>query len=725
MPICIEPILTHHCAHRLATVLLGLSCGAAFAADDILIADFEGADYGAWKTTGEAFGKVPAHGALPGQMPVDGFEGKGLVNSFHGGDDSTGTLVSPPFRIERRYLNFLIGGGGFEGETCMNLRQLGKIVRTATGPNQKPGGSERLDAATWDVTDLMGKTVSLEIVDSRKGGWGHVNVDQIVQSDTPRSLEIRQEFAINQRYLIWPVSLDTSRKKRFFLTLDGEDKPLAFSDICLSNNPDFWVFTDLANYQGRKLTVTGQAPRCLAEAWKKVVISATFPGESGIYHEPLRPQYHFTSRRGWLNDPNGLVWKDGTWQLFYQANPYNHGWDNMHWGHATSTDLFHWQELPPALFPDAEGAMFSGSGTVAPKERIGIPIKSDTALVLIYTAEGSLSYLPGHQAEQGIASSEDLGKTFRKFAGNPVIPHVRAGNRDPNVFWYAPTEHWVLNLYYDGNDYAIYTSPDLVKWEKTCDYRIPGDGECPDMFELPVDGDASNTRWIVWGANGKYMLGSFDGRKFTAESGPHRHYFGSAYAGQTYDNVPAGRRVHIGWMRAGGGELQGAPFNCQMTLPMDFTLRNSGGGLRLWAEPSEEVIKLRDSTKEWKNLDVAPGAADPLADFSGGQFEIEAVIDADSKASEMGFNIFAQHPAVWKKDDQSFTGAEGKQAPVDGKLHIRLFVDTVSMEVFINGTYTSRYLRQTPGTTPVKILATGGPVHFDSLKIHTLRSVWK
>ncbi|MES2657602.1 MAG: glycoside hydrolase family 32 protein [Verrucomicrobiota bacterium] len=723
----LQPIFNLRSPLRSSIIRLAwaLSLGTACASEDLTVADFEGPDFGDWKTTGEAFGKAPAEGAIEGQMKIDGFAGKGFANSYHGTDDAEGTLVSPPFKIERKHLNFLIGGGGFPKETCLNLVSQGKVVRTATGTNKNPGGSERLDWESWDVSDLMGKTVSLEAVDARKGTWGHVNIDRIVQSDVPAALEIRQEFTVNQRYLVWPVSLDTKLKKRFFFTVEGAEAPFAFYDICLTNNPDFWVFTDLADFQGRKITVTGKLPGHLAEAWKKVVLSPTYPGEEKIYQEALRPQYHFTSRRGWLNDPNGLVWKDGTWHLFYQHNPYNHGWDNMTWGHATSPDLFHWKELPPALFPDAEGYMFSGSAVVAPKGSTSLPIKGDNALVLAYTAHGSLSYIPGLQSVQCVATSDDGGKTFSKFAKNPVVPHFRAENRDPKVLWHAPTKRWVLNLYYDGNDYGIYTSPDLVKWEKTCDYQIPGEGECPDMFELPVDGDPKNTRWVVWGANGKYMLGGFDGRVFKPESGPHRHYFGSAYAGQSYDNAPGGRRVHFGWMRDGGAGLQGAPFNLQMTLPMDFTLKNSGGGLRLWAEPSAEVIKLRENTKEWKNLVITPGDVDPLADVGNGHFEIEAVIDAGSQASEMGFRIFNDSSAIWKKDDQTFTGAEGKQAPVDGKLHIRLFVDTVSMEVFVNGTFTSRYLRQTPGAKPARIIATGGPVRFESLKLHTLKSVWK
>jgi fructan beta-fructosidase len=239
--------------------ILGLVCafcaGTVRAAEDLVIADFERNDFGGWNATGDAFGQAPAGGAIDGQMAVEGFSGKGFINSFHGSDETSGTLSSPPFKIERKHLNFLIGGGGFSGETCLNLKSQGKVVRTATGPNKLPGGSERLNWESWDVSDLMGKTVSLEAVDSRKGTWGHLNVDQIVQSDTPATLEIKQQFTVNQRYLIWPVSLDTKLKKRFFMTLDGEDKPFTYYDICLTNKPDFWVFTDLANFQGRKITV--------------------------------------------------------------------------------------------------------------------------------------------------------------------------------------------------------------------------------------------------------------------------------------------------------------------------------------------------------------------------------------------------------------------------------------------------------------------------------------
>src|SRR6516164_3161824 len=150
---------------------------------DLVVADFEGDDYGTWKVEGTAFGSRPARGTLPGQMPVGGFLGKGLVNSFNGGDDSKGKLTSPPFMVERKHINFLIGGGKYPGQTCINLLVDGKVVRTATGPNDQPGGSEHLDWHTWDVAEWEGKLAVIQIVDQRTGGWGHINIDHIVQSD--------------------------------------------------------------------------------------------------------------------------------------------------------------------------------------------------------------------------------------------------------------------------------------------------------------------------------------------------------------------------------------------------------------------------------------------------------------------------------------------------------------------------------------------------------------
>ena len=214
--------MNHLAILRRSLAVLVLTGAALAARDDLLVADFEGATYGAWKTTGEAFGPGPARGTLPGQMEVSGFEGRGLVNSFYNGDRSVGTLTSPPFRIERDFLVFLVGGGMHPGETCINLLIGGKVVRTATGPNDKPGGSERLERHSWEVRALAGKDAIIEIVDRATGGWGHINVDHIVQSDRPAGVvQHVRPLVIDRDYLRFRFPARAGKRAQIALFVDG------------------------------------------------------------------------------------------------------------------------------------------------------------------------------------------------------------------------------------------------------------------------------------------------------------------------------------------------------------------------------------------------------------------------------------------------------------------------------------------------------------------------
>ncbi len=337
-----------------------------------MIADFEGESYGGWHATGSAFGAGPAHGTLPGQMEVSGFQGKGLVNSFHGGDAATGTLTSPPFEIKRPYLDFLIGGGMHGGQTCMELLVEGKPVRTATGPNDRPGGSEQLEWSWWDVNELMGKTATLRITDSHTGGWGHINVDQIVQSDTRRGLEtLRRELVLHTRYVHLPVKRDAPLRQVKFVR---GGKTLSVFEIRLpeaGQAPDFWVFIEQPPIRELACSLEARLP-VGSKALETITQVDDPPDAATIYHEKDRPQFHFTSRRGWLNDPNGLVWHEGKYHLFYQHNPFGWEWGNMHWGHAASPDLLHWTELPQAISPRKFGDWaFSGSAVVDHGDRSG------------------------------------------------------------------------------------------------------------------------------------------------------------------------------------------------------------------------------------------------------------------------------------------------------------------------------------------------------------------
>lgn len=321
-------------------------------ADDILIADFEGDTYEPWTVTGEAFGPGPAKGTLPGQMHVEGFRGKALVNSFFQGDNSIGTLTSPEFPIERKFISFFIGGGKNPEKLALQLMIDGKVVRSTTGPNDKPGGSEALEVDAWDVTEFSGKTARLRIVDQAQGGWGHINVDHIVQTDSkPKGSmkDAERSFTTDARYLHIPIK-NGATKRLVTLLVDGQ--AVVRNDIELADgDADWWASMDISAWKSKALTIRVDKLPEGSTALSSIQTSDSFKDTDRLYREPLRGQFHFSPQRGWNNDPNGCVYFNGEYHLFFQHNPYGWGWGNMHWGHAVSKDLIHWEELEISLCP--------------------------------------------------------------------------------------------------------------------------------------------------------------------------------------------------------------------------------------------------------------------------------------------------------------------------------------------------------------------------------------
>ncbi|RYG46572.1 glycoside hydrolase family 32 protein, partial [bacterium] len=424
----------------ISTVYLGV-LAALPGRGDIVIADFEAPTYGGWTATGTAFGTGPARGTHPGQMRVDGFRGKGLVNTYLGGDAATGTLTSPGFTIERKRIKFLLGGGQDAENLRVDLFIEGRVVRTATGPNDRPGGSEALAWASWDVEEFSGKKATIRIVDGATGGWGHLNVDHIVQSDQgpPALLRgVERTIRLDRNLLNLPVK-NGAPKRWVTISVPGEE-PRRFDIELAEGEPDWWAFTDVAAWRGKTATIRVDEIPEDSRGLAAIAQADGIKGAKDLYAEPLRPQFHFTSRRGWLNDPNGLVFYKGEYHLFYQHNPYGWGWGNMSWGHAVSRDLVHWRELPVALHPDASGTMFSGSAVVDRENTAGFKTGTEDPLVALYTAAGK-------PFTQGLAISNDRGRTWTKYAGNPVLGHVVHENRDPKAVWHAPTRQWIIALY--------------------------------------------------------------------------------------------------------------------------------------------------------------------------------------------------------------------------------------------------------------------------------------
>jgi len=706
-------------------ILIGLfSClTAAEVSNDILIADFEGDDYGNWKVTGEAFGAEPARGTLPDQMDVSGFEGKGLVNSYFKGDGTTGTLTSPQFKIERRYINFLIGGGKHPGRTCINLLVDGKVIRTATGPNDRPGGTERLDWHTWDVSDLAGKTAQIQIVDSQTGGWGHINVDHIFQSNKKVEIEKTLKLVLCKRYLNFPIK-NGAPKRIMSVIIDG--KIVREFEIELADaEPDFWVFLDVSAFKGKQAIIRVNMLGRDSKGLMSIIQGDTIKGAENLYREKYRPQFHFSSRRGWNNDSNGLVFYKGEYHLFYQHNPYGWNWGNMTWGHAVSEDLVRWKELPDAIHPDRLGTIFSGSAVVDVHNTAGFQTGDEKAIVCIYTSAGGTSAMSkGQPFTQSIAYSNDRGRTWKKYEKNPVISHISGSNRDPKVIWYEPTGQWAMVLYLDDRVMGFYTSEDLKKWEYQS--RLKCFHECPELFELPVDGDENNKKWVLYGGSGHYFIGRFDGREFKKESDSIPFSRGNCfYASQTFNNVPGqdGRRIQIAWGRV---DMPDMPFNQMMLFPVQLTLQTTEEGIRMFAEPIKEIKTIHKRGRAWAGESLRPGE-NLLSGLTGDLFHIRADFGL-SNAAEFGF-VIRGISIVYNVNEQELACRKetAPLKPVQSRIRLELLVDRTSIEIF--GNYGRIYMPI--GVIPadndqsLQVFSRGGNTKINSLEVYQLVSAWE
>jgi fructan beta-fructosidase len=698
------------------------------AADDLLIADFEANDYGKWTTTGEAFGSGPARGTLPGQMHVEGFLGKGLVNSFFKGDGTTGTLTSPEFPIERKFIAFLIGGGKNPEKLALQLLIGGKVVRSSTGPNDVAGGSETLAPESWDVSEFAGKMAAIRIVDDATGGWGHINVDHIVQTDRkPPGIRsnVKREIAVTKRYLNLPIK-NGGPKRVVTLLVDGA--VVVRNDIELADGPaDWWAPMDVSAYAGKTVTLQVDKLRDDSTGLSAIEQSDTIRGAETLYREPLRGQFHFSPRRGWNNDPNGMVYFNGEYHLFFQHNPYGWGWGNMHWGHAVSKDMVHWQELGDKLLPDAMGPMFSGSAVVDWNNTSGFGQGGKPPLVLIYTAAGNPTV-------QAIAYSTD-GRTFTKYAGNPVVKQITGGNRDPKVFWHAPTKKWVQVLYVElkkKHTIHVFTSPDLKDWTLASVAEGGNDGkdgylfECPDFFELPVDGDPKTRKWVLLGANTEYAVGTFDGTTFQPEQTWLPGHRGKGfYAPQTFSDVPEkdGRRIQIGWWQTA---TPGMPFNQSMSMPLELKLTATDKGPRLTWAPVKELLALRAKSDRFDPMTLKPGSPNPLAEKSVELVELRAEFEPDATC-EVTFNVRGGSVVYNAAKQELAVNGHRTPAPLkNGKLSLTIYCDRIGLEVFAGDGQIFVPMPFTPKADDRKlgIKTTGGSARFAALEVHELRSAW-
>lgn len=475
---------------------------------------------------------------------------------------------------------------------------------------------------------------------------------------------------------------------------------------------DYYVPLDLSAYQGKTISIDVAGMPSSSLCWKEIKLSDTFDFSN---REIYRPVYHHTPAYGWMNDPNGMFYKDGVYHLYFQYNPYGSMWANMTWGHSTSRDLVHWTYEGTSIVPDAWGAIFSGSCVVDHENTAGF---GKGAVVAFYTSAKSTPW--GDVQSQSMAYSLDNGKTFTKYEGNPILTSSERDFRDPKVFWYAPGKHWVMMLAV-GQHMEIYSSVNLKDWKKESEFGAMqgahgGVWECPDLVEIPVEGTRQK-KWVLicnlnpggpfGGSAAQYFVGSFDGKTFVNESATLTKWMDwgkDNYATVTWNNAPDGRCVALGWMSNWqyANNVPTRQYRSANTIARDLTLYRVGEELYLKSTPSPEIKKARGEKVSKLSFNVAGEyEVASLLDDNKGAYEVELVI-RNQGASKIAFCLLnekgekvsmhydlARRQFVMDRSEsgtvdfsKDFPAVTVAPADTDKELTLRLFVDRSSIEAF-------------------------------------------
>lgn len=458
--------------------------------------------------------------------------------------------------------------------------------------------------------------------------------------------------------------------------------------------------------------------------------------EKKYNNEKYRPQYHFTTEKNWLGSPAGFLYYEGEYHLFYEYNPKGLTPANFNLGHAVSADLVHWDYLPVAITPDNDSddslmcTAFSGSVVVDENNVLGKQKGDNKTIVIFYTS---------YHCGQRIAYSNDKGRTWVKYSGNPVIPYQQDDAENPRVFWYKPSGKWVMVLSRmpegdkKNQGVSIYNSDNLVDWK--FESHLPGIADNPDLIELPVDNNPNDMRWILISGDGVYVIGSFDGKTFTPQSGKLVSDFGkNYYASQTCSNIPEkdGRTIQIAWMK--DGQFPDMPFKGQMTFPCELGLRTSGRNILLVRQPVKEIEALHDKSYHWQNRDIIPGINDNiLKKLRGNCFDIKGTFDLKT-ADSFGFMLrdSKKNPGIellYEVGRQvlSCLGNDVTVIPSAGKLSLEILVDRTSLEVFANnGQFVMSFSIAPPeGNNEMILFTHGGELMVQKLDAYKMHSIWR
>ena len=492
-----------------------------------------------------------------------------------------------------------------------------------------------------------------------------------------------QRVEVKSKYLLLPVQ---EREDNANIRVLADGKEVQSLNVRLAvDKVDYYVPLDINRF-GKKellLDITFYGDRRFTGAmkdflcWKDMKQGDTFDTTN---REKFRPAYHHTPAYGWMNDPNGMFYKDGVYHLYYQYNPYGSMWENMTWGHSTSKDLIHWEAQPLAIEPDALGAIFSGSCVVD---------KKNDQVVAFYTSAGKAQV-------QSMAISKDNGATFEKYAGNPVLVSTEEDFRDPKAFWNPDIQKWNLVLAV-GQEMRFYSSPDLKDWTYESSFGQgygchDGVWECPDLMKMPVRG-TDKQKWMLicninpggpfGGSATQYFIGEFDGHKFTCEHRDTRwmDYGKDHYATVTFDNAPDGRKIALAWMSNWqyANQVPTKQFRSANSVPRDLDLFEHNGQTYCGVTPSKELDALRG-----KVVSKLPKTCEIVVDVKG---STEMVL-----SNSIGEQVVMKYDAAKQTFSMDRTRSYASfseafpvvtVAPTYGDIkQLRIFIDNCSIEAF-------------------------------------------
>ena len=527
------------------------------------------------------------------------------------------------------------------------------------------------------------------------------------------------EFYCDSKYFVLPINYHAQDKRLYFYI--GEELVYDLVAAIDAYEPDEKFYINIERFRGKMIRVTTEP-----EVEFPIELSDTGVGDKEAYCGKYRPLAHFTAKRGWLNDPNGLVYTQGKYLMFYQHNPAACTWENMHWGYAVSHDLVHWEEKDIALYPDPDGTMFSG-GAILDKENVtGLKTNEKDVILLFYTAAGSTSETAKEKPfTQCLAYSTDGGETFIKYDKNPLIEQTAPGNRDPKVICHEESGQYIMALYLDDHVYALYASENLLNWKEIQRIRIPEEIECPDFYPLAVDGDPDRQKWVLIGASDKYFLGDFDGTRFvpSTEEPMRLNYGNASYAAQSWSDMPDGRRVRISFF---SGELTGMPFGSCMSMPAEMSLKTIQSETKLCIYPAKEIENLYEEVCQPGDVEVN---------------EVRSCeMRLDGKSYDICFRIRPKEHAVFHWSlfglTLSYDAEKGilscldREAPVrltDGILDIRIVIDTICAEIYADrgSVFMGMYYIQDVSLNKMKMRGEKASVKVEGVKAAKLSEFWK